>query len=146
MLKNCVLEAVSVDGNNCGITRTVTWESTVFLCKMIVSDTEAGSVTMPYECPHDSLVQIADFIWWVTVEHGKRSKRKRSCTWRCAACGEQYDWRAANKVLTIHEQTASLKTPESSKLRSVGMSDNFGAPAASSMWHQRGQQEEDGWR
>ena len=50
-------------------------------------------------CPHSFLFPIKDFIWWVSK--GNQNKRRRQCDWWCAACGEQNDWREANRVLTI---------------------------------------------
>ena len=40
-------------------------------CSIIVSDTESGSLTLSYVCPHCGLFPIEDFIWWVNEEHGE---------------------------------------------------------------------------
>ena len=36
--------------------------------------------------------------------HGDgNNRKKKQCSWWCAACGGQYDWRAPNRVLVIQD-------------------------------------------
>ena len=64
----------------------VRWRKYGFLRRMIVSYTEARSVTLSYVCPRCGLSPIEDFIRWVTEQHGERRKKKQ-CNWWCAGCG-----------------------------------------------------------
>ena len=63
-----------------------------------------GGVTFSYVCPHCNCFPLEDFFWWVSSGYGDGNNRKeKQCSWWCAACGGQYDWRAPNKVLVIQD-------------------------------------------
>ena len=55
-----------------------------------------------------------DYFLWVPKGH--QSRKRRQCDWRCAFCGEQYDWPEANRVPTKlspcrPEDTLEFKAP-----------------------------------
>ena len=55
---------------------------------------------MSYVCPYCNCFSSEDYIWWVSSEHGDGSNRKKKlCSWWCADCGDQYDWRAPSRIL-----------------------------------------------
>ena len=57
-------------------------------------------------CPHCRCFPLEDHIWWVSSEYGDgKKKKKKQCNWWCAACGDQYDWRARIGVLVIQDGT-----------------------------------------
>ena len=58
-----------------------------------------GGVTLSRVCPHCNNFPL-DYIWWVSTGHGDgNNRKKRNCSWWCAACGGQYEWRAPNRIL-----------------------------------------------
>ena len=88
------------------------WKSTDFLREIVTSHNDAGSVTFLYVCPHCGLFPIEDFSWCVQEHHPSGKRRP--------ACGGQYDWREAIRVLTIQancrpEDTSSQGTRATSR-------------------------------
>ena len=49
---------------------------------------------MSYLCPHCTSFPLEDHVWWV-------SAGKKHCSWWCAICGDEYDWRAPNRLLVV---------------------------------------------
>ena len=43
--------------------------------------------------------EVRGYLSRVSKEH--HSRKRRQCDWWCAACGGQYDWCEAHRVLTI---------------------------------------------
>ena len=72
-------------------------KSTDFLRRIIVAVKGEGGVTLSYLCPHCHRFPLEDNMWWISSGHGKKQ-----CSWWCAACGGQYDWRHPNRIFVIH--------------------------------------------
>ena len=60
------------------------------------------SVTLSFFCPNCNCFPWEDYIWSVSSRQGDGNDRtKKQCSWWCAACGDQYDWRAPNRILVM---------------------------------------------
>ena len=72
-------------------------KSTDFL-RRIMDMGEGQGITLTCVCPRFHRFPAEDYIWWVTEEHGDSGKKmkKKQCSWWCAACGGQYNWRTPN--------------------------------------------------
>ena len=57
-------------------------------------------VTLSYVCPHCHRYALEDNIWWFSSGRGKKQ-----CSWWCAACGGQNNWKAPNRVWVIRDCT-----------------------------------------
>ena len=74
--------------------------STDILRRIIAPVDGTGGVTLSYVCPHCSCFPLDDYIWWVSTGDSYNRKKKH-CNWWCAACGDQYEWRAPNRILVV---------------------------------------------
>ena len=83
-METFVHQGVSDNDNKCAVCRMITLTSIDFLRRIIVSDTEAGSLILSYVCPPSVLFPIEDFIWRVTEEHGEDNKMKGSAKVVCS--------------------------------------------------------------
>ena len=72
-LNKCFRRAMLNDANKFEVLKNVMLKSSDLL-RIIDSDTEAGSLTVSYVCPHCGLFLIEDFIWWVTEEHIEKTR------------------------------------------------------------------------
>ena len=98
-------------------------KSTDFLRRIIAS---VGN-GRPYVCPHCSCSDLDDSIWWVSSGRGDGNKRKKKhCSWWCAACGGQYEWRAPNRILVV-QLSANANEAEVFKAHTapLGLCDNL---------------------
>ena len=86
------------DEGRCSIAQDTLRNSTDFLGRFLAQSGGAGGVTSPYVCPHCHCFPLEDYTWWV-------SAGQKPCSWWCAACGGQYDWRAPNRILVIQDST-----------------------------------------
>ena len=69
-------------------------KSTDFLRRII--DGMGGSL-----CRYNSFPS-EDYFWWVSTGHGDcNNRKKRHCSWWCAAGGGHYEWRAPNRILVV---------------------------------------------
>ena len=85
-----------------GIVQEIVRKSKDFLRRIIAPVDGIGGVTLSYVCPHCNCFPSEDFIWWVST--GQRdgiNRKKRHCSWWCAACGGQHEWRALNRILVV---------------------------------------------
>ena len=49
-------------------------------------------MTLSHVCPHCWVFPLEDYVWWVSLGHRDKSKKKKKqCNWWCAACGVQND-------------------------------------------------------
>ena len=72
---------------------------TDFLRGIIAPVDGMGGVTLSCLCQHSHCYPLEEYIWWVSSGHGDGNNReKKQCSWWCAACGSQYDWRAPNRI------------------------------------------------
>ena len=70
-----------------------------------------GGVTLSYVCPHCSCFPLDHYIWWVSSTHGDGNNRKmKHCSWWCAACGCQFEWRAPNRTVVVQKNVQDAQT------------------------------------
>ena len=75
--------------------------STDFVRRIIASAGGQGGVTLSYLCPQCNSFPLKDYIWWV-------SAWKKHCSWRCAICGERYEWKAPNRLLVVQTGVSAI--------------------------------------
>ena len=52
--------------------------------------------------PYCNCFPLKDYNWWLSSGHGDGNNRKKKyCSWWCAACGGQNEWRAPNRILVV---------------------------------------------
>ena len=77
-------------------------KNTDFLTRIIAPMLGMGGVTLSSVCPHCSCFPLDDFVWWVSTGHGDgHTRKKKHCSWWCAACGGQYEQRPLNRILVV---------------------------------------------
>ena len=85
-----------------GIAQEILRKSTDFLRRIIAPVDGMGGVTLSYVCPHSNCFPLGDYMWWVSMGHGDGNNRKKKhCSWCCAAWGGQHEWRAPNRILVV---------------------------------------------
>ena len=78
---------------NMSIVQEIMLRSTEYLRRIIAPVGGQGGVTMSYLFPHCNSFPLEDYVWWVS---GRKSTK-----WRCAICGEKYDWQQPNRLLVV---------------------------------------------
>ena len=59
------------------VLKTLMWKSTCYLRRIIVSDTESGSLNILHVCPYCGLCPHEDFIRSLSEAYGSKRKRHR---------------------------------------------------------------------
>ena len=99
-VRECRDEVEAEDEGRLSIAQDTLRRSTDFLGRFLAQSSGARGVTLSYVCPHCHCFPLEDYTWWVSAGHGQKP-----CSWWCAACGGQYDWRAPNRILVIQDST-----------------------------------------
>ena len=80
---------------------SIMWKSTDFLRHVVVEVEEQGTITFTYACEDCIMVLAEAFLRWVTSNHGGKKNHYRMGGLWCDSCGKSYDWRKANRLLTL---------------------------------------------
>ena len=86
-------------------TKSMMWRSTDFLRKVVGEKEGRGAITPTCVCEHCNLFPVADFLWWVSANHGEKKKETKNSMseWWCGACGMPCDWPGNGVVHHSHE-------------------------------------------
>ena len=100
-IKEAYDKVASEDVGRLSIAQDILRKSTDFLRRVLAPVDGVGGITLSYVCPHC----VTASLWRITSGrssgHGDVNNRKKKCSWWCAACGGQFDWRAPNRILVI---------------------------------------------
>ena len=77
-------------------------KNTDFLRRIIAPAGGQGGVTLSYLCPRCNSFSLENYIWWV-------SAGKKHCSLWCAIGGENYEWRAPNRLLVVQTVASASK-------------------------------------
>ena len=95
-------KVVKEEAGRLGIVWEIHRKSTDFLRLIIAPVGGREGVTLSYICPHCNSFTLEDYIWRVSIGHGDgNNRKKRHCSWWCAVCGGQYEWRAPKRILVV---------------------------------------------
>ena len=92
------MEFEAEDEGRLSIAQDILCKSTDFSKIIIAPNGGASGVTTFYVCPHGHCFPLEDHMWWVSA-----GQDQKLCSWSCAACGGQYDWRAPNRIWVIQD-------------------------------------------
>ena len=111
-----VYEKVARDAvERLGIVQEIFRKSTDFLLRIILRQSvewEESRCRISI-CPHCNSFPLEDHIRWVSTGHGDSNNgKKKHCSWWCAACGGQYEWRAPNRILVVQLGTSATEAKE----------------------------------
>ena len=99
---NC--KVASEDIGRLSIAQDILRKSTDLLRRIIAPASGVGGAILSHVCPHCDCFSLEDYIWWMSSGHGDgNNRKKKQCSWWCAACGGQRDWRAPNRLLVIQD-------------------------------------------
>ena len=84
-----------------GLVQEILRKSTDFLSRVIAPMEWEESLCRMFA--HIATVfPLEDYTWWVSTGHGDgNSRKKRHCSWWCAARGGQHEWRAPKRILVV---------------------------------------------
>ena len=99
-IKESYDKVASEDIGRLSIAQDILPKSTDFLRRITAPASGVGVLTLSYVCPRCfDVFRLRMTSGGVTGHDDGNNRKKKQCSWWCAACGGQYDWRAPNRLL-----------------------------------------------